>query len=69
MASIMVGCLARSIGGSNRIYFAALVENSKINLRRANMESETWREAANETLAACEATLSDLNKHRAEHGC
>jgi hypothetical protein len=52
-----------------QIYFAALVENSKISLRRANMESETWREAANETRAACEATLSDLNKHRAEHGC
>jgi hypothetical protein len=52
-----------------KIYFAALVENSKIRLRRANMESETWSEAAMETREACETALIDLNQHGAEHGC
>jgi hypothetical protein len=52
-----------------KIYLASLVENSKIRLRMANMESETWSEAAKETRAACDTALIDLNQHRAEHGC
>jgi hypothetical protein len=51
------------------IFLTALIENSKIRLRRINMESETWREAAKETRADCEAALEELNAHRREHGC
>jgi hypothetical protein len=52
-----------------KIYLTALVEGSKIRLRRANMEGDTWSEAAMETREACEKALIDLNEHRAEHGC
>ena len=52
-----------------KIYLAALIENSKIRLRRVNMESETWREAANETRVAWETALDNLNQHIVEHGC
>jgi len=52
-----------------KVYFAALIENSKIILRMANMESETWSEAAKETRAACEYALANLNQHKAKHGC
>jgi hypothetical protein len=53
----------------DKIYLAALIESSKISLRRANMETETWSEAAKETRKACERALIDLKQHQAEHGC
>jgi hypothetical protein len=53
----------------DKIYRAALIESSKISLRSANMETETWSEAAMETRKACKRALIDLKQHKAEHGC
>ena len=51
------------------IYLAAVVKNSMAGRAVADMKSEDWREATEETRKACEEALADLNAHRKEHGC
>jgi hypothetical protein len=43
------------------IYLEAVAENAGIGIRIANMKSETWREATEETRVLYQAKLSDIN--------
>jgi len=50
-------------------YMSAIVDASEAGSAIADMKSEAWREATNETREACRNALEDLNAHRREHGC
>jgi hypothetical protein len=50
-------------------YMSAVVNVSEAGFAIADMKSEAWREATEETREACRNALEDLNSHRREHGC
>jgi hypothetical protein len=52
-----------------KIYFVAVVENDRAAIAIADVESEAWRDATQETREDCAEALADLNQHRAGHGC
>jgi hypothetical protein len=52
-----------------KLYLAAVAENSKTGLTIPDMRSEAWRKATKQTREACETALANLNAHRKEHGC
>jgi len=52
-----------------KVYLDAVRKNSIAGMRILNAKSEAWREATKETRAACDLALTELNRHREEHGC
>jgi hypothetical protein len=52
-----------------RIYLEACIRVADAGKAIPDMKSAEWREATKAARAACKATLTNLSRHRKEHGC
>ena len=52
-----------------KVYLDAVRKTAIAGMRILNTKSDAWRDATKVARAACDVALTDLNRHREEHGC